>query len=162
MCRLITSALLSGVLLTLNASANADPNKNLGAVIVAQSESTPSPDKPEPSPEEVMRRRFPQPVRVGDLIGLPLLDYDDRTIGRVRQVVRTPAGKIQLIVGVGGWFGFGTRPVAVPIEVVAILARQIDALDQDRDEIETAPTWDSSQGRPIDPKEMIRIALARR
>lgn len=162
MCRLVTSALLSGVLLTSNASANAAPSKNVGAVIVAQSEPTASPDKPEPSPEEIMRRRFPQPVRVGDLIGLPLLDYDDRTIGRVRQVVRTPAGKIQLIVGVGGWFGFGTRPVAVPIEVVAILARQIDALDQDRDEIETAPTWDSSQGQPIDPNEMIRIAIARR
>ena len=29
------------------------------------------------SPEEKMGRRFPQPVRVGDLIGLPLLDWDD-------------------------------------------------------------------------------------
>src|SRR4051812_21390625 len=50
------------------------------------------------SPEEKMRRRFPQPVRVGDLIGLPLLDWDDSTLGYVRHVVRTPEGKIQLIV----------------------------------------------------------------
>src|ERR1700726_3985185 len=100
MRRLIKPALLSAVLLTVNASANADPTGNLGAgnlgaVIVTQSE-------PPLSHEEAMRRRFPQPVRVGDLIGLPVLDWGDSTIGRVRQVVRTPAGKIALIVGVGG------------------------------------------------------------
>jgi hypothetical protein len=155
MRRLITSSLLGGMLLALNASADAGPMGNLGAVIVAQSEPT-------PTPEEAMQRRFPQPVRVGDLIGLPVLDWGDSTIGRVRQVVRTPAGKIQLIVGVGGWFGVGARPVAVPLEVVAILARQIDALDMTREEIEKAPTWDSSKGQPIGANEMIRIALARR
>ncbi len=45
--------------------------------------------------EERMRRRFPQAVRVGDLIGLPVLDDDSRTLGHVRQVVRTPAGQNQ-------------------------------------------------------------------
>jgi hypothetical protein len=154
MRRLIESALVCVVLL-LNATAHADQPASPGAVIVAQSEPT-------PSPEEVMRRRFPQPVRVGDLIGLPVLDWGDSTVGRVRQVVRTPEGKIQLIVGVGGWFGIGTRPVAVPLEVVAILARQIDALDITREAIETAPTWDGSKGAPIGANEMIRIALARR
>jgi hypothetical protein len=68
------------------------------------------------SPEEKMRRRFPQPVRVGDLIGLPLLDWDDSTIGYVRHVVRTPEGKIQLIVNQGRLFGWGGRLVQVPIE----------------------------------------------
>ena len=76
------------------------------------------------SPEEKMRRRFPQPVRVGDLIGLPLLDWDDSTLGYVRHVVRTPEGKIQLIVNQGRLFGWGGRLVQVPIEAVAILARQ--------------------------------------
>ena len=71
-----------------------------------------------------MRRRFPQPVRVGDLIGLPLLDDSSRTIGFVRQVVRTPQNEIELIVSYDGWFGWGARPVAVPIEVVGILGRQ--------------------------------------
>ena len=40
-----------------------------------------------------MRRRFPQPVRVGDLIGLPVLDDSHVTIGLVRQAVRTPEGR---------------------------------------------------------------------
>src|SRR5262245_28770111 len=54
--------------------------------------------------EDKMRRRFPQPVRVAALIGARVLDYDDVTLGRVREVVRTPDGKISLIVDYGGWF----------------------------------------------------------
>jgi len=42
---------------------------------------------------ERMNRRFPQPVRVGDLIGLPVLDDRSSTLGFVSQVVRTPAGR---------------------------------------------------------------------
>ena len=109
-----------------------------------------------------MRRRFPQPVKVGDLIGLPMLDWDDVTIGHVRHVVRTPQGKIQLIVTYGGLFGWGQRLVPVPIEVVAILARQLAALDMPRAEFDKAPTWSDSQTVPIPPSEMIRIAVTRR
>ena len=83
---------------------------------------------------ERMQRRFPQAVRVGDLIGLPVLDDDSRTLGHVRQVVRTPQGKIELIVDYGGFFGFGTRLVAVPIEVVGIFGRQLASLDMPRQE----------------------------
>src|SRR5271154_3968549 len=48
--------------------------------------------------EQRMRRRFPQPVRVGDLVGLPVLDDGSRTLGLVREVVRTAGNKIELIV----------------------------------------------------------------
>jgi hypothetical protein len=117
----------------------------------------------EQSPEEKMEARFPQPVRVGFLVGLPLLDGGDSTIGFIRDVVRTPEGKIELIVGVGGWFGYGAkRSVAVPLETVAILARQIDVLDLSREQVEQAETWSPSKGQPIDRNETIRIAIARR
>ena len=127
-------------------------------------------DKKEPSPEEKMRRRFPQPARVGDLIGLPILDWQDSTIGYVRQIVRTPAGKVQLIVPYNAWFGwlrFGgidgaRRPVAVPIEVVAILGRQIAALDMPRKDFDAAPTFVETQATPLGPDEMITIAITRR
>src|SRR5262249_18406497 len=62
--------------------------------------STPTVDAT--TPEARMQRRFPQDVRVGDLIGLPVLDGYHQTLGRVRQVVRTPDGKIKLIVAYGG------------------------------------------------------------
>ena len=114
------------------------------------------------SPEEKMRRRFPQPVRVGDLIGLPLLDWDDSTIGYVRHVVRTPEGKIQLIVNRGRLFGWGGPLVQVPIEAVAILARQIDLLDISREEFRATPVWSAAATQPIPPDEMITIAITRR
>jgi PRC-barrel domain protein len=114
------------------------------------------------SPEEKMRRRFPQPVRVGDLIGLPVLDWDDSTIGYVRHVVRTPEGKIQLIVNQGRLFGWGGRLVQVPIEAVAILARQIDLLDIPVEEFRAAPAWSAATTQPIPSDDMIRIAVWRR
>jgi hypothetical protein len=114
------------------------------------------------TPEERMRRRFPQPVRVGDLIGLRVLDYDDVTIGYVRQVVRTPDGKILLIVAYGTWFGRGGRLVAVPIEVVAIFGRQLAALDMPPSEFAAAPTWRDAGAQRIPDDEKIRIALTSR
>ena len=94
--------------------------------------------------EARMQRRFPQPVRVGDLIGLPVLDDDHRTLGYVREVERTPQGKIELIVDYSdwfGWLGWGARPVAVPVEVVGIQGREVASLDMPRSEYAVAPTW---------------------
>ena len=76
--------------------------------------------------------------------------------------MRDPKGKIKLIVSYSRWWGWGGRPVAVPIEVVAILGRQIAALDMPPAEFATAPTWTAGNDRPIPPDEMIRIAITRR
>ena len=108
-----------------------------------------------------MRRRFPQPIKVGDLVGLPLLDYGDSTIGFVRDVVRTPAGKIVLVVNQGWFFGRGGRLVGVPIEVVAILASQVN-LDIPREDFARAATWSDANGMQIPRDEKIQIALGRR
>ncbi|MFG1277304.1 PRC-barrel domain-containing protein [Xanthobacter autotrophicus] len=114
------------------------------------------------TPAERMAERFPQKVRVGDLVGLPLLDFDDRTLGYVREVARTPEGGIVLVVPVGGWFGHGGRPVAVPLETVAILGRQIALLDIPRAELPQRATWAPKDGAPIAGDEIIRIAITRR
>jgi hypothetical protein len=114
------------------------------------------------SPEAIMSRRFPQKVRVGDLIGLPMLDDNDVTLGHVERVVRTPDGKIKLIVGYSKWFGWFGRPVAVPIEVVAILGRQIASLDMPPAEYAAAPTWTAGMDMAIPDNDTIRIAITRR
>jgi hypothetical protein len=109
-----------------------------------------------------MQRRYPQPVKVGDLIGLPLLDDDDRMLGRVQSVVRTAGGRIELIVPYGGLLGWRQRLVAVPIEVVAIAGRQLAALDMTRAEFDAAPAWNDPQSQPIPASDVIRLALYRR
>jgi hypothetical protein len=121
----------------------------------------------EPTLDQKFQRRFPQPVRVGDLIGLPVLDFDDSTIGYVSEVVRRGDGEIDLIVPYGPWFGWlrsqwGRRPVAVPIKSVALLAKQIDALEFTRDDFADAPTWTPSDGSPVALHEKTLIALGRR
>jgi len=124
-------------------------------------------DEKELTPEQKMKKRFPHPVRVGDLIGLAVLDDSDSTIGYVRDVVRSPDDKVFLIVPYSAWFGWapvnwGKRPVAVPIETVTILARQLDALDMSRDDFNDAETWTPDQGKPISRDEKTLIGLGRR
>lgn len=130
---------------------------------LAQAPHDLTPQTPMPTAAEArMQMRFPQPVRVGDLIGLPVLDDGNSTLGRVREVVRDPQGKIKLIVSYSWWWGLGGRPVAVPLEVVGILGRQIAAIDMRRAEFAAAPTWTAGPDRPIPPQETIRIAVTRR
>jgi hypothetical protein len=117
-------------------------------------------NKPMPMVER-MNRRFPQAVRVGDLIGLPVLDDSASTLGFVSQVVRTAAGNIQLIVSYSRWFGWFGRPVAVPIEVVGIEGRQLASLDMPRSQYAAAPTWQGQDATALPDDATIRIALAR-
>ncbi|MBI1200952.1 MAG: hypothetical protein GC182_00440 [Rhodopseudomonas sp.] len=124
-------------------------------------------DDKELTPAQKMQKRFPQPTQVGHLIGLPVLDDDDSTIGYIREVVRAPDGKISLILPYSRWFGWlpvawGKRPVAVPIEVVTILARQLDSVDMPRSDYDDAETWQPSQGKPLAADEKILVALGRR
>jgi hypothetical protein len=112
--------------------------------------------------EAKMARRFPQKVKVSDLIGLPVLDDDDVTLGHVRQVVRSPQGKSKLIVNYSRWFGWFGRPVAVPIEAVAIFGKQLASLEMPPAEYEKAPTWMAGTDRPLPESEIISVALTRR
>jgi len=119
-------------------------------------------DQQHPMPmNERYLKRFPQPVRVGDLIGLPVLDEQASTLGTVRQVVRTADGKVHLIVSYSRWWGWFGRPVAVPLEVVGIAGRQLYSLDMDPDEYAEAPTWQDTGAIVLPADATIRIALAR-
>ena len=159
-----TSTLIGSALALVALASLAVAEDRAGAPVrLAQARHDMVPQTPMPSAAEArMNMRFPQPVRVGDLIGLPVLDDGDSTLGRVREVVRDPQGKIKLIVSYSRWWGLGGRPVAVPIEVVAILARQIAAVDMPPAEFAAAPTWTAGSDRPIPPEETIRIAITRR
>jgi hypothetical protein len=138
----------------------------VGAMAQAMVPPTGMDDAAKPMPMvERMQRRFPQPVRVGDLVGLPVLDDSASTLGYVRQVVRTSAGKTALVVSYSkwfGWFGWLSRPVAVPLEVVGIEGRQLVSLDMPPSEYAAAPTWQPSQDAMALPNDSsIPIALAR-
>lgn len=158
---------LAALLSDAAGSALAQQHPKQGWAVIAASSEKPAVDSASKgtrqlSPEEKMQRRFPQPARVGDLIGLPVLDDDDRTLGRIKHVVRTQAGKLQLIMPYGGFLGWRQRLIAVPIEVVAIAGRQLAALDMSRAEFDAAPAWDRALATALAPDDVIRVALYRR
>jgi hypothetical protein len=113
------------------------------------------------TPEQRMQARYPQKVRVGDLIGLPLLDHSHSALGYVREVVLTKNDKIELIVAYGGFLGWSARPVAVPIEVVGIRGRELASLDMRRSEYASAPTWQENDVAALPQDAIIRVALCR-
>jgi PRC-barrel domain protein len=150
---------LGSTLVAALAVADGGLSASLAQHMGPQSESS---QKNAMTPEEKMNRRFPQPVRVGDLINLRVLDDQDVTIGLVRKVVRTPQGKILLLVSQGGWFGWGERLVAAPIEVMGIFGRQLASLDMEPKDYASASTWVEGGDTPIPDNEIIRIALTKR
>jgi hypothetical protein len=154
------AALLVGLMISAGATASV----STPPIVLAQAMVPPTgmddANKPMPMAER-MNRRFPQPVRVGDLIGLPVLDDRSSTLGFVRQVVRTAAGKIELIVSYSRWFGWFGRPVAVPIEALGIEGRQLASLDMPRKDYAAAPTWQDRDATALPDDATIRIALGR-
>jgi hypothetical protein len=160
--------LVLGALLAVAAAlVRAQQHSDRAWIVMAASSQKPAAESPpeqprQLSPEEKMQRRFPQPARAGDLIGLPLLDDYDRTIGHIKHVVRTQTGKLQLIVTYGGFLGWRQRLIAVPIEVVAIAGRQLAALDMARAEFDAAPAWNEALTTPVAPDDVIRVALYKR
>lgn len=120
------------------------------------------PQQPAPSPAERAERRFPQPVRVGDLIRRQLLRpvVQQTVLGRVAGVARRPDGAVLLVVDVGGLLGFGTRPVAVPVEVVALLGEHVALMDLTPEQLEMLPTFKGG-AMLVASDERIRVGLVR-
>lgn len=138
---------------------------NLATIAVAQGEgSRPQADLPkaEPTPQAKMAKRWPQPARVGDLVGRTVVDDADSTIGHVRHIARTPDGKVEFIVSYGGLFGWGSRLVAVPVEAVAMIGPFVAPLDFKRGQFDAAPTWFAEQSRAMADDETVQVGIARR
>jgi PRC-barrel domain protein len=117
-------------------------------------------ENPMPMKERYLKR-FPQPARVGDLIGMPVLDLNSKTLGCVQQVVQTPAGEIEFIVGYSQWWGWFGRPVAVPLEALGIEGGHLVSLDMQPSEYDAAPTWHDTGITPLPADATVRVALSR-
>lgn len=116
-----------------------------------------------PTPAEKNARRFPQPVRVGDLIGRQVLQPvpAQHVLGRVASIDRNAAGGIDVVVRFGGFLGFGARPIAVPVEAVALLGEYLAVLDFTPEQLSDFPTVPETGARAIPPNESIRVGLTK-
>jgi hypothetical protein len=98
------------------------------------------------------------PVRVGDLIDLPVVDESKSALGRLRAVVRTDDGKVQLLLPLGGLLGFGERLVSIPIESVVLTGPQVTVVDLPPDRFQKSPTWYGSDSKTLAPAETVSIS----
>ena len=162
---MLRSQLVRGLAVALLAAAFAAAPIKISFATAPQEQQA-KPEEKNYTPEQRMNRRYPQPVRVGFLVGLPVLDDQDSTLGYIREVVRTADGKIVLVVPYRAWLGWaptdwGRKVVGVPIETVAILARQVAALDFSREAFAAAPVY-TPNGTTLAADDTIRIAVYRR
>ena len=145
-----------------NATTLVSADNRLVVLVQAMVPPTGMMDIQHPMPmNERYLKRFPQDARVGDLIGLPVLDLNSSTLGYVQQVVRTPAGEIKFIVKYSRWWGWFGRPVAVPLEKLGIEGRQLVSVDMPPSDYAAAPTWHNTGATPLPVDATVRVALAR-
>jgi PRC-barrel domain len=162
----IAAAGLMLVAMSLALPANATTPLPAGSnfVVVAQAmiPRTGMMDAENPMPmNERYLKRFPQPARIGDLIGMPVLDLHSKTLGYVEKVVQTSTGEIQFIIGYSRWWGWFGRPVAVPLEALGIEAGHLVSLDMSPIEYDAAPTWHDTGATPLPVDATVRVALSR-
>lgn len=108
-------------------------------------------------------RRFPQPVRVGDLLERQVLRpvAAQTVLGRVASLVRDKDGAIVVMMRTGGLLGFGTRLIAVPVDAVALLGEYVTVLDFTPEQLQAFPTASEAGATPIPRDETIRVGLAK-
>ena len=117
-------------------------------------------DLPE-SPEKVYEDRYPQPVHVSDIVGKPLIQLDNSPVGVIKHVVRATDGKLRLIVPYGGFLGFGSRLVAVPLEAVGSIGTGLVSLDMPEEAYASAPRWTPGSETILALDEPMRVAICR-
>ena len=107
--------------------------------------------------------RFPQPVRVGDLLGRQVLRpvESQDVLGRVRRVVRDGDGRIMVVVDFGGFLGFGARPIAVPVDAMVLLGQDMEIVAFTPEQLRQFPTFSPSGTTDVADDTIIRVGLAK-
>jgi hypothetical protein len=106
-------------------------------------------------------KRFPQPVRVGDLLHRTVLEPVEsrRILGSVEQVIRLDNGQGEIVMTFGGFLGIDAHKIAVPLEAMVLLGSELEVLDFTPRQLAGFPTYDGS-GRVLGSDEIIQMGLA--
>jgi PRC-barrel domain len=107
--------------------------------------------------------RFPQPVRVGDLLGREVLRpvESQDVLGRVHGLVRDPDGRIMVVVDFGGFLGFGARPIAVPVDAMVLLGQDMEIVAFTPEQLRQFPTFSPTGTTGVANDSIIKVGLAK-
>ena len=133
---------------------------------VAHAQSTTPGGMPPPpgmSLAESAAMRFPQPVRVGDLLGRDVLRpvESQDVLGRVRRLVRDRNGQIMVVVDFGGLLGFGGRPIAVPVDAMVLLGQDMEIVAFTPEQLRQFPTFSPAGTTDVADDTIIKVGLAK-
>ena len=106
-------------------------------------------------------KRFPQPVRVGDLIHRKVLQpLESRPLlGRVVGVIEVDGGGKAIVIKFGGTWGFGGRDIAVPLDTMVLVGAELEVLDLTPEQLRNLPTYRETSPM-LGADEVIHMGLA--
>jgi hypothetical protein len=121
------------------------------------------PPPPGMSLEQSNAMRFPQPVRTGDLLHrLIQQPVESQTIlGRVHAVVRNNAGEVFIIMNIGGFYGYGGRLIAVPIDAMVLLGDAMEVVAFTPAQLAAFPTFNPAGTVPVSDDTILEVGLAK-
>jgi hypothetical protein len=107
--------------------------------------------------------RFPQPVRVGELLGRDVLRpvESQDVLGHVRELVRDSQGQVLVVIDFGGFFGFGSWPIAVPVDAMVLLGLDMEVVAFTPDQLRHFPTFSSSGTTRVPDDAVIKVGLSK-
>ncbi len=107
--------------------------------------------------------RFPQPVRVGDLLHRAVLQPVPSQIrlGTVREVVRDRSDRVGIVVQYGGVLGVGGRPILVPVDAMVLLGQDMEIVAFTPRQLRRFPTFSAAHTTVVPPDTIIRVGLAK-
>lgn len=107
--------------------------------------------------------RFPQPVRVGDLLRHDVIQpvESQNYLGTVQQIVRNPDGTLAAVIDLGGFLGFGSRPVSVPVDALVLLGQVVEVDAFTPAQLKQLPTFSPGTAVPLPPDTVIKVGLAK-
>jgi hypothetical protein len=146
------------------ATATASLALLLGHAAQAQS-PTPGgmPPPPGMSLEQSNAMRFPQPVRVGQLLGRVVLQpVESQTVlGYVRGVVQDGGDHVMVVISFGGFLGIGTRLIAVPLDAMVLLGEAVEVAAFTPSQLGGFATFTASGSTPVPPDTVVKVGLAK-
>jgi hypothetical protein len=121
------------------------------------------PPPPGMSLAESTAMRFPQPVRVGDLLGREVLRpvESQDILGRVRGLVRDRDGRNMVVLDFGGFLGFGARPIAVPVDAMVLVGQDMEIVAFTPEQLRQFPTFSPSGTTEVANDTIIKVGLAK-
>ena len=107
--------------------------------------------------------RYPQAIRVGELIGRAVLrpDEDRGVIGHIRSIVRLGDGSLEVVMDQGGLFGFGTKTVALPLDQLALLGQDTALPDFQAADAASFPIFTRGSATPLPAEAVVMVGLAK-